>query len=194
MQEKRKTENRKEKKKRSLSGLIPTHHADRPDRHHAITPVAVGPGVPAWVLSLLQHEHLTSHVLLLITHPAVHRYYTCHHFRKTHVLLKYTSGGKFGDLRSTLNPDGANSVKTLLTQVTALSKQVHPTALEVLIFIEVYLQSEANRINLFLESSIFSLLLSVVLRISSVHLVVAHPHGRVAANAALSTWVRHDQI
>lgn len=26
------------------------------------------------------------------------------------------------------------------------------------------------------------------------YLVIAQPHGRVAANAALSTWVRHDQL
>ena len=47
-----------------------THHADGPDGHHAVTPVAVGPGIPAGVLSLLQHEHLSAHVLHLITHPA----------------------------------------------------------------------------------------------------------------------------
>lgn len=92
-----------------------------------VTPVAVGPGVPAGILSLLQHEHLTSQVLLLITHPG-----------------------------STLDLDGADSLETLLTQVTALSEQVQSTALEVLVFIEVYL-------------------------------VIAHPDGRVAANAALST-------
>ena len=48
----------------------PTHHADGPDWHEAVTPVAVGPGVPARVLSLLQNEHLAGQVLLLITHPA----------------------------------------------------------------------------------------------------------------------------
>ena len=47
-----------------------THHADGPDGHHAVTPVAVGPGIPTGVLSLLQHEHLSAHVLHLITHPA----------------------------------------------------------------------------------------------------------------------------
>jgi len=102
-------------------------HADGSDRHHAVTPVAVGPGVPAGVLSLLQHEHLTSQVLLLVTHEG-----------------------------SALHSDGANPVKALLTQVTTLSSHLHPAALEVLIFVEV-------------------------------HLVRAHPHGRVAANAALST-------
>lgn len=48
--------------------------------------------------------------------------------------------GRFGDLRSTLHPDRPDSLKTLLTQVTALSEQVHPTALEVLKFIKVYLK------------------------------------------------------
>ncbi len=52
------------------SMLIMTYHSDGPDRHNAVTPVAVGPGVPAGILSLLQNEHLTSHVLLLISHPA----------------------------------------------------------------------------------------------------------------------------
>lgn len=62
----------------------------------------------------------------------------------------------FVDLRSTLHPDGADSVETLLAQVTALSKQVHPTALEVLIFIEVYLKSKTQRVHLLLKSNIFS--------------------------------------
>lgn len=46
------------------------YHSNGSDWHHAVTPVAVGPGIPAGVLSLLQHEHLTSHILLLVTHPA----------------------------------------------------------------------------------------------------------------------------
>lgn len=50
--------------------MLFTHHADGPDRHEAVTPVAVGPGVPAGILALLQDEHLTVHVLLLIAHPA----------------------------------------------------------------------------------------------------------------------------
>lgn len=54
----------------------------------------------------------------------------------------------FGDLRSTLHPDGADPVETLLAQVAALSEQVHPTALEVLVFIEVYLKSK-NKQNAF---------------------------------------------
>lgn len=60
-----------QKKKTGWPGQAdPTHHFDGPDRHEAVTPVAVGPGVPAGVLSLLQYEHLTSQVLLLITQPA----------------------------------------------------------------------------------------------------------------------------
>lgn len=47
-----------------------THHADWPDGHDAVTPVAVGPGVPARVFPLLQNEHLASQVLLLVTHPS----------------------------------------------------------------------------------------------------------------------------
>lgn len=50
--------------------------------------------------------------------------------------------GRLADLRSTLYPDGANSVETLFTQVTALSKQVHPTALEIFKLIEVYLKNK----------------------------------------------------
>lgn len=50
--------------------LLAAYHADGPDRHEAVTPVAVGPGVPAGILSLLQYEHLTSHVLLLVANPA----------------------------------------------------------------------------------------------------------------------------
>lgn len=47
-----------------------------------------------------------------------------------------------GDLRATLHPDGADSVEALLGQIAALSKEVHPTALEVLVFKEVYLKME----------------------------------------------------
>lgn len=47
-----------------------THHADWPDGHDAVTPVAVGPGVPARVFPFLQYEHLAGQVLLLITHPS----------------------------------------------------------------------------------------------------------------------------
>lgn len=47
-----------------------TYHPERSDWHDAVAPVAVGPGVPAGVLSFLQYEHLTGHVLLLIPDPA----------------------------------------------------------------------------------------------------------------------------
>lgn len=47
-----------------------TYHPERSDWHDAVAPVAVGPGVPAGVLSFLQYEHLTGHVLLLIPNPA----------------------------------------------------------------------------------------------------------------------------
>lgn len=51
--------------------------------------------------------------------------------------------GRFGDLRSTLDLDGTNSLETLLHQVTGLSKQVHPAALEVLEFIKTNLERKA---------------------------------------------------
>lgn len=55
---------------KDLTPVNCTHHTDGSDRHEAVAPVAVGPGVPAGILALLQDEHLTIHVLLLITHPA----------------------------------------------------------------------------------------------------------------------------
>lgn len=48
--------------------------------------------------------------------------------------------GRFGHLRAIFHPDGPDSLEALLTQVAALSEQVHPTALEVLKFVEVYLK------------------------------------------------------
>lgn len=62
--------------------------------------------------------------------------------------------GRWADLRATLHLNGANSVETLLTQITALSKQIHPTALEVLKFIEVYLKNRKSSMHLCLVSDI----------------------------------------
>lgn len=44
-----------------------------------------------------------------------------------------------GDLRAVLHLDGTDLLESLLGQVTALTEQVHPTALEVLKLKEVYL-------------------------------------------------------
>lgn len=115
-----------------------TYHPERSDWHDAVTPVAVGPGVPAGVLSFLQYEHLTGHVLLLIPDPAGE---ADKQIRKRGN-LKCAVTYSVIDLRSNLYPDGADSLHTLLAQVTGLSKQVHSTSLEVLVFIEVYLKSK----------------------------------------------------
>lgn len=84
-------------------------HANRPDGHEAIAAVAVGPGVPARVLSPLQDEHLTTHVLLLITHPG-----------------------------STFHSDGANATEALLTDIATLPAYLHPATLEVLALEQTY--------------------------------------------------------
>lgn len=62
--------------------------------------------------------------------------------------------GRWDDLRATLHLNGADSVETLLTQITALPKQIHPTALEVLKFIEVYLKNRRSSMHLSLVSDI----------------------------------------
>lgn len=46
------------------------YHADRPEGQQVVVPLAVAPGVPAGVLSLLQNEHLTTEVHLLKAHEA----------------------------------------------------------------------------------------------------------------------------
>lgn len=115
-----------------------TYHPERSDWHDAVAPVAVGPGVPAGVLSFLQYEHLTGHVLLLIPDPAGE---ADKQIRKRGN-LKCAVTHSVSNLRSDLYPDGADSLHALLAQVTGLSKQVHSTSLEVLVFIEVYLESK----------------------------------------------------
>ena len=90
-----------------------------------------------------------------------------------------------GDLRSTLHPDGADSLKALLAQVTALSEQVHPAALEVLVFIEVYLEGKTSSMHLFPNAKYFQCIIVFMLFVN--HLGIAQPNGRVAANATLST-------
>lgn len=46
------------------------YHADRPEGQQVVIPLAVAPGVPTGVLALLQDEHLTTEVHLLIAHEA----------------------------------------------------------------------------------------------------------------------------
>lgn len=47
-----------------------THHPDRSEGHQPVAAVAAGPGVPAWVLALLQDKHLPPEVGLLKGDPA----------------------------------------------------------------------------------------------------------------------------
>lgn len=53
------------------TGPRTTHHLDGPEGHEAVATVAAGPGVPARVLALFQHEHLPMEVGLLKGNPAV---------------------------------------------------------------------------------------------------------------------------
>lgn len=47
-----------------------THHPDGSEGHEPVAAVAAGPGVPAWVLALLQDKHLPPEVGLLKGDPA----------------------------------------------------------------------------------------------------------------------------
>lgn len=47
-----------------------THHPDGPEGHEPVTAVTAGPGVPAWVLALLQDKHLPLEAGLLKGDPA----------------------------------------------------------------------------------------------------------------------------
>lgn len=49
------------------------YHADRPEGQQVVVPLAVAPGIPTGVLALLQDEHLTAEVHLLITNEAEKR-------------------------------------------------------------------------------------------------------------------------
>lgn len=84
-------------------------HSNGPDRHEVITTVAVGPSGPEWIITPLQHEHLTGHVLLLETYP-----------------------------RPTLHSDGAHALQPLVTDITTLSTQLHHVPLEILILKQIY--------------------------------------------------------
>lgn len=46
------------------------YHADRPEGQQVVILLAVAPGVPTGVLSLLQDEHLTTEVHLFKAHKA----------------------------------------------------------------------------------------------------------------------------
>lgn len=73
-------------------------------------------------------------------------------------MLKHIFEWQVCYLRATLYPDGPDSVETLLTQVMALSEHIHPAALEVLEFIEVYLKWKTSRKHLFISRQIFSII------------------------------------
>ena len=47
------------------------YHADGPKGQQVVVLLAVAPGVPARILSLLQDVHLTAEVHLLVAHKAV---------------------------------------------------------------------------------------------------------------------------
>lgn len=52
-------------------GGICIYHSDRPEGQQVVILLAVAPGIPAGVLSLLQDVHLTTEVHLLESHKAV---------------------------------------------------------------------------------------------------------------------------
>lgn len=47
-----------------------THHAYWPEGHDTVTTVAVGPGIPARILTLLQDKHFPTEVSLLKANKA----------------------------------------------------------------------------------------------------------------------------
>lgn len=50
-----------------------TYHFERPHGPEGIAVLAVGPGVPAWILSFLQDKLLTCKPLAVIPHPSNRR-------------------------------------------------------------------------------------------------------------------------
>lgn len=46
------------------------YHFDGSQRAEGVSPPAAGPGVPAWVLTLLKHKLLSLAISLLVAHPA----------------------------------------------------------------------------------------------------------------------------
>lgn len=50
-----------------------TYHFERPHGPEGIAVLAVGPGVPAWILAFLQNKLLTCKPLAVIPHPSDRR-------------------------------------------------------------------------------------------------------------------------
>lgn len=111
----------------------PTHNLEGPEGHQAVAAVAVGPRVPAGVVTLLQHELLPGVGLALEAQPPAGP-------QRQGAALPATPQGcsifPTPDLRARLHLDGAHLLHLLLGDVGELFCQLTPFALEILQLID----------------------------------------------------------
>lgn len=112
------------------------YHSHRPEGQQVVVPLAVAPGVPARILSLLQDVHLTTEVHLLKAHESAE---DMRHQDASMLRLRVGIFFLFKYLRSTLNTQGAHAVHAQLTHVHALVADLDHATLEVLLVEHVHL-------------------------------------------------------
>lgn len=112
------------------------YHFDRPERQQVVVLLAVAPGVPARILSLLQDVHLAAEVHLLEANIPAGRADSVSSFQEQNFEERL-----FGrNLRSRLDAQGANAVDAQLTYIHALVVDLNHATLEVLLVEHVHLR------------------------------------------------------
>lgn len=135
-----------------------THDLEGTDGHQAVAVVAVGPGVPAWVVALLQHKLLAGECLPLEAQPPAgpegrgrHSHPRTGGAPQHEAVLLLPVSGRWGmlslpptpspqglsilrtlDLRARLHLDGAHLLQLFLSDVRELLRQLTLLPLEVL--------------------------------------------------------------
>lgn len=117
------------------------YHFDRPEGQQVVVLLAVAPGVPTRILSLLQDVHLATEVHLLKAHETAGRTDTIRPPRKDKQFksVKHINGVSF-DLRSALDTQGANPFHAHLTHIHAFIADLDHATLEVLLVEHVHLE------------------------------------------------------
>lgn len=119
-----------------------THHFERPQRQEGVAALTVGPGVPAWVLALLQDELLPCEPVSVVTRPAERKHTEIRHLTTWFLSCigqevdedrprpaQQTHGS---NSRSRLHDHRSDLLQSLLRHVFTLCRELRLTALEVL--------------------------------------------------------------
>lgn len=125
-----------------MSCVEVTHHFERPQRQEGVAALTVGPGVPAWILALLQDELLTCEPVSVVTRPAERKHTEIRHLtiwflscigqevdEDRPLPAQQTHGS---NSRSRLHYHRSDLLQSLLRHVFTLCRKLRLTALEVL--------------------------------------------------------------